>query len=576
MIALLASIAALAAVAQDVPRDVRVAASRSAAIAGTVVTDDAQPRPVRHARVVLTGPESNGGLTAVTDDAGRFAFEGLAAGRFGVTASKDGWIPSSFGTKKPLGPGMTMALADGERIDVTIRLWRGAVISGTVLDHTGQPAAGTTVRAMRYTVQNGERRLTSGRASATTDDRGAYRLYGLAPGDYVVAATSRPDFFGAGGRELYLTTDLDVRDALASAPAAAAPAPRAISLALTFYPGTTVAAQAAVVAMQAGGERDDVDITLQVVPTARVEGSVAGGAGGTLPGGLEVSLVASGQIAVPGAPVDGYRRTGVAPDGTFAFADVSPGQYTVLARSTIGGQILWASADVSVDGDDVSGVSLALAPGMTVAGQVRFDGVALTPPDPATVRVTLEPVPDGATVTQTPGTAKADANGRFTLAGVTPGRYRLTAFVPGDARWRLRAAVVDGADTLDVPFTVRPNQNVTGAAIVFSDRMAQISGTLRTAADAGADYSVVLFAADPALWTAHSRRIQTGRPSADGAFVFRRLPPGEYRLAAVVNGSDGDARDPAFLRRLLPASVRIVLGDGEERVQNLTIPRSQH
>jgi hypothetical protein len=290
-----------------------------------------------------------------------------------------------------------------------------------------------------------------------------------------------------------------------------------------------------------------------------------------LPAGLQVTLVASGEIAMPGAPVDGYRRTGVAADGTFAFADVSPGQYTVLARSAIADEILWASADIDLEGDDVSGLALTLMPGMTVAGQVRFDGTTAAP-DASNVRVTLEPVPDAGAATQTPGTEKADASGRFTLAGVTPGRYRLVASIPSDRRWELRSAVVDGSDTLDVPFTVRPNQNVTSATVTLTDRMAEISGALRPArAETTSQYTVILFPADPALWAPRSRRIRSDRASSDGQFAFRGLPAGDYCIAAAPSSDLDDVSDPALLRRLVPACARIAIADAEHRTLNLTV-----
>ena len=566
-------LAALTCGAQEVPRDPRAVQNRTAIVSGTVVTGDADPRPVRHARVMLSGADSNAGLTAITDDGGRVVFQGLPSGRFDVSVTKDGWIPSSYGAKRPLGPGSTLPVAEGQHVTVMIRMWRGAAIGGIVLDHNGQPAVGATVRALRYAVQNGERKPVAGRASATTDDRGAYRIYGLAPGDYVVGASARPDFFASDRRELRLTTEIDVRDALAGA---SSPPDRTVAFALTFYPGTTVSSQAGVISLQAAAEREDVDLTLQTVPTARVDGTVALPAGGAMPPGVEVSLVASGQVAFPGVPFDGYRRTGVASDGSFAFSDVAPGQYTALARSAIGGQILWASADVGVDGEDVSGLALMLTAGMTVSGDIGVEGSSPTPPNLATVRITLQPVAIGDAVTQSPSGATADSRGRFTLAGVPPGRYRLAASLPGASRWALRSAVVDGVDTLDEPFTVHPNQNVIGAIITFTDRMARLSGTLRAAGgDVLTDQTVILFPANPSLWSPQSRRIRSDRPSPDGVFTFRQLPPGEYCLAAVSDIEPGEWYDPAVLRRLAAASVRIAVAEGEDKRQDVTISSSQ-
>ena len=72
--------------------------------------------------------------------------------------------------------------------DITIRVPRGAVISGVVLDTNSQPLASATVRALRYAMENGERTLVSPHENVTTDDRGEYRIFGLAAGEYVIAA----------------------------------------------------------------------------------------------------------------------------------------------------------------------------------------------------------------------------------------------------------------------------------------------------------------------------------------------------------------------------------------------------
>jgi protocatechuate 3,4-dioxygenase beta subunit len=544
---------------------------------------------VRHARVTLNG-DSTTGLTTVTDDRGRFAFSQLRAGRFTLSAAKDGWVTTAYGAKRALHPGTAVVVASGQRVDLRIQLVHGAVITGVVLDHTGQPSVGTTVRAMRYAMRNGERRLLPLRSSVATDDRGEYRIYGLPPGDYVVGASWRPGFLGTQGNELQLTTDLDVRDARAGDRTAAPPQP--IALASTFYPGTVVPAQAAVVSIKSGEERGGVDFTLQVVPTAHIDGSVLLPGAGPMPPGIKVSLMASGQLAFPGVPFDGYRTAVVTPDATFSFADISPGRYTLLARATLpaavlgagapGGppQIVWATADLSVDGDNLSGLILTLAPGMTIEGRVRFDGKSLTPPaDLQSVKVTLQPVQSADAVTLTPSAAKVDADGRFVLTGVVPGRYRLVGSLPSGTAavgWGLQSAGVNGRDALDVPFDVQPNQNVTDAVVTFSDHVSRLEGHLQNAAGGAApSYTIVVFPANQALWVPQSRRIQSARPSVDGAFAFANLPAGEYRLAAVDDIEPGQWDDPAVLQQLLPMSMAVSVGEGEKKIQNVQIGSSR-
>src|SRR5258708_38421118 len=105
---------------------------------------------------------------------------------------------------------------------------RGSVITGLVRDHNNQPSAGTPVRAMRSAIVNGERRLVSS-GESTTDDRGAYRIFGLAARDYIVSATGR----GSRGGGLRLTSGAGVRHATAPNPRTPPPPGRGVPLAPT-------------------------------------------------------------------------------------------------------------------------------------------------------------------------------------------------------------------------------------------------------------------------------------------------------------------------------------------------------
>jgi hypothetical protein len=436
------------------------------------------------------------------------------------------------------------------------------------------------VRVLRSAIVNGERRLDPA-GQSTTDDRGTYRIYGLAAGDYIV---------GAGGRdrsrpstELNLTSDADIRHATAPRSRTLPPPQRAVTLATTYYPGTSISAQAGVIPVRPGEERGGVDFPLQLVPTARVEGTALLPEGAPPPG-TEVNLITFGETAVPGQPFENLRSTRATPEGSFAFADVSPGQYTVLVRSarllrnsdgTTAGppQIVWASTQVVVEGENITGLSLSLEPGLTISGQVRFEGTAMTPPaDLRSIRVSANPAAPGS-VSFAPGAVNVTSDGRFTIAGVTPGRYRLSASFPGSGRpggWLLKSVVAGGQDSLDAPFTLPANQHVMDATITFTDRLAQIAGTLQNAAGA-ADYTVVLFPADQSRWTPQSRRIQGVRPSADGVFTFRNLPAGEYLMTAVDDVEPGEWFEAAFLQRIAPAGTRVVVSDGEQKVQDLRV-----
>jgi hypothetical protein len=189
------------------------------------------------------------------------------------------------------------------------------------------------------------------------------------------------------------------------------------------------------------------------------------------------------------------------------------------------------------------------------------------------LRVNLVPInmPGAPREMASASAARVEANGRFTIANVMPGTYRLMASGAGNG-WSLESSVAGGQDSLDFPFEVKPNQNVTGAAITFSDRFAELSGTLLDGRGAPAtDYTIIVFPADQKYWTPNSRRLATARPATDGRFTLRTLPPGDYRLATVVDPEPGAWTDPGYLEQLDAVSMSVRLSPGEKKVQNVRL-----
>jgi carboxypeptidase family protein len=456
---ILSALTAPAAEAQPA-REARRGATGTGVVSGFIVSDEPEPHPVRHARVVCSAGELTHALTAVSDDSGRFSCAGLPAGRYTIKVTRDGWVTTAYGATNLLQLGTAVPLGDGERAEVVVRMLRGAVITGTLLDESGQAATGATVVALRVSQQNGARRLTAAGVPAVADDRGVYRIYGLAPGDYVVAAG--PSGTALSVLDAQLTTDVDVRHAQTAAPSAPPPE-RHVTFASTYYPGTAIALQAAPLQLGGGEERSEIDFALQLVPTARIEGTLTLPDGGPAPVAAQISLVASGASAFPGTSFDGLKTTRPAGDGSFAFAGIAPGTYTVLARLA-SPSVLWAATQIAVDGETISGLTIALQPSLSIAGELRVDGSgARVPFNFSAVKIRAEPILAAGDVSLAPSAVTADAKGQFMLAGVPPGRYRLVATLPGDAQ----SAV--WVQALDVPVSVgvRP---ITGAIITLTDR----------------------------------------------------------------------------------------------------------
>jgi hypothetical protein len=603
-IGLLAGVAAQNPPARDV--DLPPTAG-TASISGTVVTDETPPQPVRRAIVQLTGPDLRPSRGAITDDHGRFTIDGLPAGRVTLTAIRATFVTSVYGARRPARPGTAITIADGEHLTgLTVRLWRGGVVAGVVRDESGAPVEGVPVRAVSARRPANRTVLTlSNNDEATTDDRGAFRIFGLEPGTYLVEA--RPS---AGGlAPLVAPSDAEVEASLAAlrgrrAGGGAAPPPAGASslsdpkpfaYSPVYYPGTPVRGQAEPVTLAPGQEITGLDFALQRVSTAIVQGRLLRPDGQPAPG-AEVQLTERMSTLFESDPPEPANTVADA-GGVFRFSQVTPGEYALFARAPLDPAtkpapmeqfslmakwpIVWAASQVSVSGADVNGLALTLAPSLTMSGRVRFASVTRPPPeDLSHLRVSLVPpeysnlrsgTPIRSMAFVLPGDVRPD--GTFELQKVVPGVYVFAMAGPVvNEGWWPRSAVLDGRDLLDVPVEITADMNLSGVMVTLTDRRSGLSGTLQTSAGVPAsDVFIVVYPAERGMWGPHARRIRAVRPGVDGGYSIADLPPGDYLLAAVLDADEGDWHDPAFLEQLGPGSVPVLIHEGEYTVQHLRL-----
>jgi hypothetical protein len=129
-----------------------------------------------------------------------------------------------------------------------------------------------------------------------------------------------------------------------------------------------------------------------------------------------------------------------------------------------------------------------------------------------------------------------------------------------------------GIDLIDGDLTVAPGQDVDDVVASVTDRPTEFTGTLTDAEQRAAPgYPVVVFSADRRYWRPGSRRVTVVRPSTDGTFRLVGLPPGSYKVSAVVDLDPSDLDDAAFLDALVPVSLTVTLTDGVKTVQNLRL-----
>lgn len=593
----------------------------TATITGVVLAADNPGQPLRRAVVTLTGG-SLAARSVLSDDAGRFTLTRLPAGTYTVTARKAAYLAAPYGARRPGRTGMPIALADGQRADVRIAMFRGAVITGMLRDVSGQPVGGVDVRVIdARTLQT----LTDSAPIqiTTSDDRGVYRIHSLLPGDYYVAAL--PSASGSGAIAAPSASSIDAalamltsrRAPVAGAPAAAAPAPteRPIGFSPVYFPGTPDYRGAVRVHVDGGEERSGVDFEVRPQPVAAIEGVVRG----DVPelSSMMVTLIPSGPRVATTMSSNSLSGRPVDAQGTFSYTNLPPGSYRLVARARRGdvsapsappantgrggvggggivapaptggsGTYWYGFADVELNGSDVSGVTLMLQPGAVISGRMRFAG-STPPPTPdeiAKMRVRASLV-GGSGMVSTGGLMMGDGllaspvgvvnpDGTFEIRGIGPGRYTLSFdFAVPDARgWKLRAATAAGRDLLDGALELGPGIVIPDVQVSFTDARTEISGTLQTpAGEPTTEYYIVALPADRSTWQPRSRRILSVRPATDGRFVFVDPPAGEYLIAALGDLDPLDLQDLTFLEQIAPAAVKVAVREGEQKIQDLRI-----
>lgn len=128
---------------------------RTGMIVGQIV-DATSGTPIPEAIVQLTMRQNASAPTAtrpggrvMADDEGRFFFADLPAGDYHLGVTSEGYAPGEYGQHRAWAGGKVLALREGERrVDVTLRMWRYAVIAGRVIDEAGEPVIGVAVRAL--------------------------------------------------------------------------------------------------------------------------------------------------------------------------------------------------------------------------------------------------------------------------------------------------------------------------------------------------------------------------------------------------------------------------------------------
>jgi hypothetical protein len=376
-------------------------------------------------------------------------------------------------------------------------------------------------------------------------------------------------------------------------------------------------AQAQIIPIASGVIRSGIDLFLRRSPAVNVSGVVIGNSPIE---DIDIRLITVGaeDLGV-GAET---AVTKVAADGAFTFVGVPPGQYVIVANSTVGGlnvavpgaaataipaipsrmpnsstvilqngatplavqmrgsdqtsQRFWARAAVTVGDKEVSGLAVDLRPTLQVSGRLVIDdGAVMNQPSASSGTRVFAESADGRVDIGLPTarTYVSEGEQRFDLTGLVPGRYFLRVL----SDLAIRSTTLDGKDYADTPIEVTDSHSIDGVVVRLTSQRTKLSGVLLADGKSSADSNaIIVFPAQADRWQdtgLTSRLFVETAAVPSGHYSVDTLPAGDYFVTVLTEPERLEARTALFWKRMAPRAQRITLRWGESSLLDLSIPR---
>jgi protocatechuate 3,4-dioxygenase beta subunit len=536
-------------------------------VQGTVVAAGGG-EALRGARLVLT--PIGGGMPhaqpsfASTDGDGHFVISGVLPGRYIFRASKNGYVPQGYRPDGSEGAETILDLAAGQKLDkVQFQLRRAAVILGRITDENGEPAVGVQVEALVAAPRSAGLELPSLRGQwfpvkvAATNDLGEYRIYGLPPGNYYVAAidSGLPERVATMANATMVSTQLVFLGGAFDSPGrgnASTGHPAAV-----YYPGVTQRSQAQKIRVAAGQEMR-IDIALLTQKTLTVSGRVLDPNGKPAP---QTAVVIRSQNL---ESMDSGLRTMGASDaqGHFEIRGVAPGSYVASANGSFEGKAFSAEQPVEVAAEDVTGLRLQLSGGHEISGRIIVPAGSKL--DLSEAQLLLSPAHE----LQQFGFAEIKEDRTFSTSEVHQGTY--SVMVNGlPEGWYISSADFGGENVLEKGLNVAEASAGHSLDVTLKSGVGKVEGTVRKGDDPVSGAMVRLVPEYPSVY--RPGLAHTAVTDQRGHFVIPDVVPGSYRAVAAArdeNDSDDDGDDPAAVDS---STTTMAVAEGESKTVQLKL-----
>jgi hypothetical protein len=525
---------------------------RSAIVAGNVFRLDTG-EPLKKARVLLqshSGEEIS--VFTLSDEQGHFLFENVRPGSYALEVSRNGYVDTEYGQKKPGAPGAILTLTPGQSMtDLVFKLAHTAAISGHVFDEDGEPIVKVAVTTYRASKRLGKEQ-EYGDDPVLTNDLGEFRIFDLAPGRYYIAVNYRREdpfhrYTPASDQKLntgYLPS---------------------------YYPNTFDPAKAQAISVRPGDEIRSVEFFLHASRFVTVRGRVV------CP--LLENSAASGNVSLnPQGPglaqaLQGINDNFRVKDGSFTLRDVPPGSYNLTAsiRSSQSDDWYLARRQLEVGNSDVDGVTITISRGVDISGRITWEGTPAN--DPNGLHVRLQALGQDQLNFSQP-TVKPD--GTFQFKNVPEGPYRPVVHLYGPVeKFFLRSARYGSATITDAGFTVQSDADLS-LELTMSSRVAQLSGVVLDADSFPAAGATVVLIPDPP----HRGLVEKYKSTAtdqNGKFTMTGLTPGDYKVFSWDSVDESEEEfgddwfDPEWLKPYENKGESVHLEESDKKSVNLAL-----
>jgi hypothetical protein len=504
-----------------------------------VVVDALTNVPLAQAQLSIS--LGNEQISIVAGDDGRFAFEGLEAGKYALNATAPGYVHEGYNQHGPF----LVAIATGNGQDsehLVFRLHPQAVIYGRVTDEHGEAVRGAQVALFASDFSRGSQARFV-RTQMQTNDLGEYRFAHLLPGKYYLAVQAHP---------WYAQTQLSMQKRDSVAPAGSAsggrrsvfvPSPDLdpaldVVYPITFYPSVTDERSCAELVLSPG-EKEKADITLQAVPATHLrltgvsndEGTSFGvGAGQRVFGTYNFGLNAvSGQVS----------------PGEYEVAGLPPGGVTLVVTTNKGNE--WTSRAVEADASPGARIDTSeFQTTAKVSGRILLPGGGV---EAVAGNVSLI----STTPTAMPGaTAPLQKDGIFHFPEVQPGTYRIQVNSPTVGYYVQKVSAKE-AKAFGREITIVAGTDVD-LTVALGQGQGRITGMVQLDGKPAAGVLVLLV---PESGQEIEEDSRIDESDSDGTFSLGGIFPGEYVLLAINDGWDLEWAKPGVLRPYLPTAQKI-------------------